>query len=56
MALAFFNANALRALVLKNVNVIYMAFLAFQDSKTCASKNVNITIAKKFAIVRYTIF
>ena len=33
------NNATFRALVLKNANAISKAFLAFQGSKTCASRN-----------------
>ena len=51
MAFSLFNADALRALILKNVNVISKVFLAFYDSKMCASKNGKVTITNFFAIV-----
>ena len=38
----------LRALVLKNANVISKAFLAFQSKKICASKNGKLYYCKFF--------
>ena len=48
--------DALRALALKNANAISKAFLAFQGSKTCASKNGKAHYCKFFcnsAIVQF---